>query len=127
MRRAILSVSDKTGLVPFAKGLSERGFELVSTGGTAKALADAGLPVRNVSDVTGFPEIADRVRARERHVGGLEQVLDRYLPDRRGADQDHVLRIRYQAMRLRGQFFVVSDRPKCDMGVEQQSHASPLH
>ena len=44
MRRAILSVSDKTGLVPFATALSKRGFELVSTGGTAKALAEAGLP-----------------------------------------------------------------------------------
>jgi phosphoribosylaminoimidazolecarboxamide formyltransferase/IMP cyclohydrolase len=59
MRRAILSVSDKTGLVPFGKALSTRGFELVSTGGTAKALADAGLPVVNVSDVTGFPEMMD--------------------------------------------------------------------
>jgi phosphoribosylaminoimidazolecarboxamide formyltransferase/IMP cyclohydrolase len=59
MRRAILSVSDKTGLVAFGKSLSERGFELVSTGGTAKALADAGLPVVNVSDVTGFPEMMD--------------------------------------------------------------------
>ena len=59
MRRAILSVSDKKGLVPFAQALSARGFELVSTGGTAKALADAGLPVVNVSDVTGFPEMMD--------------------------------------------------------------------
>src|ERR671913_311262 len=59
MRRAILSVSDKTGLVPFGKALAARGFELVSTGGTAKALGDAGLPVLNVSDVTGFPEMMD--------------------------------------------------------------------
>ena len=59
MRRAILSVSDKTGLIPFGKALAARGFELVSTGGTAKALADAGLPVVNVSDVTGFPEMMD--------------------------------------------------------------------
>lgn len=59
MRRAILSVSDKSGLVPFAKGLAERNFELVSTGGTARALAEAGLPVVNVSDVTGFPEMMD--------------------------------------------------------------------
>src|SRR5690348_18364519 len=57
--RAILSVSDKTGLVEFARGLTARGVELVSTGGTAKALADAGLPVVNVSDVTGFPEMMD--------------------------------------------------------------------
>jgi phosphoribosylaminoimidazolecarboxamide formyltransferase/IMP cyclohydrolase len=59
MRRAILSVSDKTGLIPFGKALAARGFELVSTGGTAKALADGGLPVVNVSDVTGFPEMMD--------------------------------------------------------------------
>ena len=59
MRRAILSVSDKTGLIDFARGLAARGFELVSTGGTARALADAGLPVVNVSDVTGFPEMMD--------------------------------------------------------------------
>jgi phosphoribosylaminoimidazolecarboxamide formyltransferase / IMP cyclohydrolase len=59
MRRAILSVSDKAGLIPFGKALAQRGFELVSTGGTAKALADAGLPVVNVSDVTGFPEMMD--------------------------------------------------------------------
>jgi len=59
MRRAILSVSDKSGLISFGKALSARGFELVSTGGTAKALADAGLPVVNVSDVTGFPEMMD--------------------------------------------------------------------
>ena len=59
MRRAILSVSDKSGLIPFGKALAARGFELVSTGGTARALADAGLPVVNVSDVTGFPEMMD--------------------------------------------------------------------
>jgi phosphoribosylaminoimidazolecarboxamide formyltransferase / IMP cyclohydrolase len=59
MRRAILSVSDKSGLIPFARALADRGFELVSTGGTAKALADAGLAVTNVSDVTGFPEMMD--------------------------------------------------------------------
>src|SRR3954464_2703382 len=59
MRRALLSVSDKTGLVEFPTGLTPRGFELVSTGGTAKAIADAGLPVTNVSDVTGFPEMMD--------------------------------------------------------------------
>jgi len=52
-------VSDKTGLVDLGRGLVARGFELVSTGGTARALADAGLPVTNVSDVTGFPEMLD--------------------------------------------------------------------
>ena len=59
MSRALLSLSDKTGLVEFARGLSSRGFELVSTGGTAKTLEQAGLPVIGVSDVTGFPEMMD--------------------------------------------------------------------
>jgi phosphoribosylaminoimidazolecarboxamide formyltransferase/IMP cyclohydrolase len=57
--RALLSVSDKSGLVTFAAGLVESGWELVSTGGTATALAAAGLPVIGVSDVTGFPEMMD--------------------------------------------------------------------
>jgi phosphoribosylaminoimidazolecarboxamide formyltransferase / IMP cyclohydrolase len=57
--RALLSVSDKTGLIEFARGLAALGVELVSTGGTRKALADAGLAVRDVSDLTGFPEMLD--------------------------------------------------------------------
>ncbi|HWI24113.1 MAG TPA: bifunctional phosphoribosylaminoimidazolecarboxamide formyltransferase/IMP cyclohydrolase [Lysobacter sp.] len=57
--RALLSVSDKTGLVDLAKALSARGVELVSTGGTAKAIRDAGLRVRDVSELTGFPEMMD--------------------------------------------------------------------
>jgi phosphoribosylaminoimidazolecarboxamide formyltransferase/IMP cyclohydrolase len=57
--RALLSVSDKSGLVRFARRLAALGCELVSTGGTAKALADAGLAVTSVSDVTGFPEMMD--------------------------------------------------------------------
>jgi phosphoribosylaminoimidazolecarboxamide formyltransferase/IMP cyclohydrolase len=59
MKRALVSVSDKTGLLEFARGLSARGYELVSTGGTAAALAAGGLPVVNVSAVTGFPELMD--------------------------------------------------------------------
>ncbi len=58
-RRALLSVSDKTGIVELARELRRLGFELVSTGGTARALAEAGLPVTEVADVTGFPEIMD--------------------------------------------------------------------
>ena len=57
IRRALLSVSDKTGIVDFAKGLAELGVELVSTGGTAQALEAAGLEVRAIDDFTGFPEI----------------------------------------------------------------------
>ncbi|MGP2490465.1 bifunctional phosphoribosylaminoimidazolecarboxamide formyltransferase/IMP cyclohydrolase [Mesorhizobium sp. PUT5] len=59
VRRALLSVSDKAGLVDFARALAGAGVELVSTGGTAKAIADAGIAVRDVSDLTGFPEIMD--------------------------------------------------------------------
>src|SRR5262245_31853795 len=60
IRRALLSVSDKTGLVDFARELvTMYGVELIATGGTKKALADAGLPVKDVSELTGFPEILD--------------------------------------------------------------------
>ena len=59
VRRALLSVSDKTGLLDLARALAARGVELLSTCGTAKAIRDAGLPVRDVSEVTGFPEMMD--------------------------------------------------------------------
>ena len=59
VRRALLSVSDKEGLVEFARALSHAGVELVSTGGTARAIAEAGIAVRDVSELTGFPEIMD--------------------------------------------------------------------
>src|SRR3984893_12426037 len=59
IRRALLSVSDKTGLVDLARALAGFGVELISTGGTRKALADAGLAVRDIADLTGFPEILD--------------------------------------------------------------------
>ena len=59
IRRALLSVSDKTGLLDLARALAARGVELLSTGGTARAIRDAGLPVQDVSDVTGFPEMMD--------------------------------------------------------------------
>ena len=59
VRRALLSVTDKAGLAEFAKGLAALGVELISTGGTARTLRDAGLPVRDISEVTGFPEMLD--------------------------------------------------------------------
>src|SRR3954447_21041296 len=60
IRRALLSVSDKTGLVDFARELHTKyGVELIATGGTKKTLADAGLPVKDVGDLTGFPEVLD--------------------------------------------------------------------
>jgi phosphoribosylaminoimidazolecarboxamide formyltransferase/IMP cyclohydrolase len=57
--RALLSVSDKTGIAEFARGLADLGIEIISTGGTAGALEDAGIPVRTITDLTGFPEIMD--------------------------------------------------------------------
>src|SRR4249919_4281193 len=59
IRRALLSVSEKTGLVDLARSLAACNIELLSTGGTARAIRDAGLPVRDVSEVTGFPEMMD--------------------------------------------------------------------
>ncbi|MEA2219398.1 MAG: phosphoribosylaminoimidazolecarboxamide formyltransferase / cyclohydrolase, partial [Solirubrobacteraceae bacterium] len=59
VRRALLSVSDKRGIVEFARGLADLGVQLVSTGGTAAELAAAGLVVRSIEDFTGFPEIMD--------------------------------------------------------------------
>jgi len=78
IKRALLSVSDKTGLLDFAKELSAQGVMLLSTGGTAKAIRDAGLPVTDVSEVTGFPEIMDgRVKTLHPKVhGGLLSVRD---------------------------------------------------
>src|SRR5688500_17194190 len=76
--RALLSVSDKAGLLDFARGLSSHGIELVSTGGTAKALKDAGLKVMDVSELTGFPEMMDgRVKTLHPKVhGGLLAIRD---------------------------------------------------
>jgi phosphoribosylaminoimidazolecarboxamide formyltransferase/IMP cyclohydrolase len=78
IRRALLSVSDKTGVVELASRLAKGGVELVSTGGTARALRDAGLQVRDVSDVTGFPEMMDgRVKTLHPLIhGGLLAVRD---------------------------------------------------
>src|SRR5213596_960557 len=76
--RALLSVSDKSGLIDFARALSGQGIELVSTGGTAKAIADAGLKMRDVSELTGFPEMMDgRVKTLHPKVhGGLLAIRD---------------------------------------------------
>ena len=78
LTRALLSVSDKTGLIDFARALSGRGIELISTGGTSKAIADAGLKVIDVSDLTGFPEMMDgRVKTLHPKVhGGLLAIRE---------------------------------------------------
>ncbi|HYW50910.1 MAG TPA: bifunctional phosphoribosylaminoimidazolecarboxamide formyltransferase/IMP cyclohydrolase [Gemmatimonadaceae bacterium] len=92
MRRALLSVSDKSGLVDFARALIERHWELISTGGTAKALRDAGLTVLDISDVTGFPEMLDgRVKTLHPIVhGGL--LFRRDLPEHVDAVAAHDIR-----------------------------------
>jgi phosphoribosylaminoimidazolecarboxamide formyltransferase / IMP cyclohydrolase len=79
IRRALLSVSDKTGLAAFAQGLARHGVELISTGGTAKTLRDSGLKVTDVSAVTGFPEIMDgRVKTLHPKIhGGLLALRDK--------------------------------------------------
>ena len=82
MPRALLSVSDKTGLVPFAETLAQIGYELVSTGGTARALETAGVRVTGISAVTGFPEILDgRVKT-------LHPAVHGGILARRGSDHD---------------------------------------
>src|ERR1700709_1855731 len=89
VQRALLSVSDKTGIVEFARGLAELGIEIVSTGGTARELLEAGLPVRSISDLTGFPEIMDgRVKTlHPKLYAGLLAV--RKDPEHMGAAREH--------------------------------------
>jgi phosphoribosylaminoimidazolecarboxamide formyltransferase/IMP cyclohydrolase len=86
VKRALVSVSDKSGIVEFARGLIDTGFEIVSSGGTASALAEAGVPVMKVSDVTGAPEIlGGRVKTLHPKIhGGI-------LADRRNMDHVHQL------------------------------------
>src|ERR1700733_7673488 len=78
IRRALLSVTDKTGLIDFARVLSSFQVDLVSTGGTARALREAGIPVRDISDLTGFPEMLDgRVKTLHPKVhGGILHIRD---------------------------------------------------
>src|SRR5215813_6192549 len=86
IRRALISVSDKAGLVDFARRLSAHSVELVSTGGTAESLRNAGLTVRDVADLTGFPEIlGGRVKTLHPKVhGGILAVRD---------DEDHTKQV----------------------------------
>ena len=89
IQRAILSVTDKTGLVEFARKLAAMHVELISTGGTSKLLRDSGVAVKDISDLTGFPEMLDgrvktlhpkvhggilHVRKNEKHVAAVERA-----------------------------------------------------
>src|SRR3546814_915976 len=89
IKRALLSVSDKSGLAEFGRFLSERGVEILSPGGSSKALAAAGVPVVEVADHTGFPEIMDgRVKTLHPKIhGGI--LARRDLPDHVAAMQQH--------------------------------------
>ena len=89
VRRALLSVSDKRGLVDFARGLRELGIEIVSTGGTARELAGAGIEVRTIDDFTGFPEMMDgRVKTlHPKLYAGLLAVRDNPVHMREAAEQ----------------------------------------
>src|SRR6266704_2539134 len=89
MPRALLSVSDKSGVVDLARGLAARGYEIVSTGGTARTLTDAGVAVTGVSDLTGFPEMMDgRIKTLHPALhGGILARRDR--PDDLEAVQSH--------------------------------------
>jgi phosphoribosylaminoimidazolecarboxamide formyltransferase/IMP cyclohydrolase len=89
MPRALLSVSDKTGLLDFARGLHDLGWELISTGGTARALREANIPVQDVGEMTGFPEMLDgRVKTLHPAVhGGL--LARRDLPEHMQAIAEH--------------------------------------
>ncbi|NIJ21337.1 phosphoribosylaminoimidazolecarboxamide formyltransferase/IMP cyclohydrolase [Sphingomonas naasensis] len=91
IKRALLSVSDKTGILELGRALAAKGVELVSTGGTAKALRDAGLEVRDISDLTGFPEMMDgRVKTLHPKVhGGLLAVRDN--PEHVAAMDEHAI------------------------------------
>jgi phosphoribosylaminoimidazolecarboxamide formyltransferase/IMP cyclohydrolase len=89
IERALLSVTDKTGVLPFAKRLHELGVELISTGGTAKLLRDSQIPVREVAEITGFPEMLDgRVKTiHPRIAGGILAVREN--PEHMRALQEH--------------------------------------
>ena len=89
VRRALLSVTDKTGLVPFARQLAAHSVELVSTGGTARTLRDAGLSVLDISDLTGFPEMLDgRVKTLHPKVhGGILHIREK--AEHRAAIEQH--------------------------------------
>jgi phosphoribosylaminoimidazolecarboxamide formyltransferase / IMP cyclohydrolase len=89
VRRALLSVSDKRGIVDFARGLAELGIELISTGGTARELEGAGIEVRPIDEFTGFPEIMDgRVKTlHPKLYAGLLAVRDN--PEHLQAAEDH--------------------------------------
>lgn len=92
IRQALLSVSDKSGIVEFAQGLVKRGVKLLSTGGTAKLLAENGVPVTEVSDYTGFPEMM------EGRVKTLHPKIHGGILGRRGIDDEVMMQHQIDAI-----------------------------
>src|ERR1700735_2505854 len=89
--RVLLSVTDKTGVADFARGLHSLGAELISTGGTAKLLRDSNIPVRDVSEVTGFPEMLDgRVKTMHPKITGAILAM-RGKPEHMAALTEHAI------------------------------------
>ena len=93
IKRALISVSDKTGVVEFAKALADMGVEIISTGGTAKVLSEAGIKVTGVSEITGFPEMMEgRVKTLHPKVhGGI--LADRTKPEHLQEAEQHDIRL----------------------------------
>ncbi len=115
IKRALISVSDKTGIVPFTRQLTQLGVEVLSTGGTAKLLAENGIPVTEVSDYTGFPEMmAGRVKTLHPKIhGGL---LGRRGIDDRVMDENGILPIDLVVVNLYP-FQQTVARPDCDLAM----------
>ncbi|MEX2262791.1 MAG: bifunctional phosphoribosylaminoimidazolecarboxamide formyltransferase/IMP cyclohydrolase [Bryobacteraceae bacterium] len=115
VRRALLSVTDRTGLVEFAQGLAGLDVELISTGGTARALREAGLAVRDVSEVTGFPEMLDgRVKTMHPKVtGGILAVRSK--PDHLAAIEEHGIGLIDMVVVNLYAFEAVAARPYADL------------
>ena len=89
IRRVLISVTDKTGIIDFARGLSELGAEIISTGGTARMIRENGVAVRDVSEVTGFPEMLDgRVKTMHPKIAGGILAM-RARPDHMSAIEEH--------------------------------------
>jgi len=115
IRRALISVSDKTGLADFARALAGRGVEILSTGGTSKLLTDADVPVKEVSDHTGFPEIMDgRVKTLHPRIHG--GILARRGIDERVMRENEIKPIDLVVVNLYP-FEAATARPDCDLAT----------
>jgi len=124
IRRALISVSDKTGIVDFARELKDFGVEIISTGGTAKALREVGIEVRDVSEVTGFPEMMDgRVKTLHPKIhGGLLSI--RTNPGHQASMRDHSIEPIDMKARQLGDLVLIDGRAK--VKVESNGQVNDL-